>query len=115
MWGEKLYVEIRDAYDAASVAAGKEAGMFAPLVNPGRMTGMILEAHTEAEMRAILADPERIAALMVECVEVLCEHEKKQAAAAAAPAKAIYLREPEVAAPAKTPEKKAWSALVGRR
>jgi hypothetical protein len=99
MMGDQLYPLIRDGYDAVSIAACKEAGMYSPLVTPGRMTGMILEAHTEAEMRAILADSGRIAALMVECVEVLCAHEKKQAAAAAA----------------KTPEKKAWGALVGRR
>lgn len=98
MWGEKLYVELRDAYDAVSIAACKEAGMYSPAVNAGKMTGMILEAHTEAEMRVILADPTRIAALMVECVEAICAHEKRQAAAAA-----------------KTPEKKAWGALVGRR
>lgn len=78
MLGEQLYVEIRDAYDAVSVAACKEAGLYSPLVNAGRMTGMIIEAHTEAEMRAILADPARIAALMVECVEVLCAHERRQ-------------------------------------
>lgn len=77
--GEKLYVEIRDAYDAVSVAACKEAGLFSPSVTAGKMTGMILEAHTEAEMRAILADPHRIAALMIQCVEAICAHEKRQA------------------------------------
>ena len=97
--GEKLYPQIRDAYDAVSVAACKEAGMYSPTVTAGRMTGMILEAHTEAEMRAILADPDRIAALMVQCVEAICAHEQRQAVQAVAK---------------KATEKSAWGALVKR-
>lgn len=92
MWGEKLYAEISAAYDAVSVAACKEAGIYSPAVTAGKMTGMILEAHTEVEMRAILADPTRIAALMMECVDAICAHEKRRVAT----------------------EKNAWSALIRR-
>lgn len=112
MLGEKLYVEIRDAYDAVSVQACKNAGLYSPNVTAGRMTGMILEAHTEAEMRAILADSTRIAALMVECVEVICDHEKRQAAAAAAPRPAGRPPLPTARTAPRQPEKAAWSALV---
>ena len=102
--GEQLYVQIRDAYDAVSVQACKDAGLYSVAVTAGKMTGMILEAHTEAEMRAILADPTRIADLMVKCVELICDHEKRRAPKAAA-----------VAPPRPQPEKAAWSALVKRR
>ncbi len=94
--GEKLYVEIRDAYDAISVAACKEASLYSPAVTAGKMTGMILEGHEESEVRAILADPQRIAALMVQAVEAICAHEKRHAAAK------------------KIAEKSAWGALVKR-
>lgn len=104
--GDYLYVQIRDGYDAVSVEACKKAGLYSPSVTAGKMTGMILEAHTETEVRAILADSERLANLMVKCVEAICDHEKRQAAPP----------RPAAAAPPKPqPEKAAWSALVKRR
>jgi hypothetical protein len=92
MLGEQLYPKIRDAYDAVSIQACKDAGMYSAKITPGMMTGMILETHTEADMRAILADDTRIAALMVECVEAFCAVEKKAA----------------------TAEKKGWASLIRR-
>lgn len=108
--GEQLYVQIRDAYDSVSVQACKDAGLWSPLVTAGKMTGMILEGHTEAEVRAILADSNRLADLMVQCVEAFCAYEKNQTPPQPRPAPPP----PQAGAPQQT-VKAAWSALISKK
>jgi hypothetical protein len=77
---EILYAEVVAAYDATSVTACKEMGLYTPLATPGKMTGMILEAASWSDetIRDILDSPTALPNLMADCVMVLLEHDKSR-------------------------------------
>lgn len=70
MIGDRIYHRIHAAYDATSVQACKDAGLYSPTVTAGKMTGMLLAAYSDVELEWMMCDPrpETIADLMVDCV-----------------------------------------------
>ena len=87
-YGERLYALIQPAMDDVSISTIKEVGMWTePGITAGKMTGMALERYSAAELEALIADPQRLAEHMVDCVWTLWVHtggyEKHLAAQAA--------------------------------
>lgn len=83
--GEQLFVDVEGAL-ADSAADREVLGWSGPLFTAGKITGMILEAHTSAELREILGDGARFSELLQEACEVLLAKKEADAAAAAAAA-----------------------------
>jgi len=69
--GEQLFILVSGAYTEDAIAVCKEADLYSPRTNASIITDMILEAHSEAELREILQYSERIVDLMIDCIKVI--------------------------------------------
>lgn len=70
-YGPRLFAELDAAYDAASIQACKDANMWSPKMTAAKMVEMILQAHTAAQVEAILSKPEQVAEEMVKCLQAI--------------------------------------------
>lgn len=72
--GEQLYPKICGVMAAVLEKCAEKPAR----ITAGMMTGMILDKHSEAEMRAILDDPVRIEELMKMCIQAAYDHEQRR-------------------------------------
>lgn len=75
--GEHLYPKIHTALKEGTEAL-KEANMWTPAINAGKITGMILDGYDDEECLEILATPGRLGGLMADACEVIYDHEQKR-------------------------------------
>lgn len=68
--GEQLYLLVKDALER-SAADRAVLGYSGPTFTAGKITGMLLEAHTVEELQQLLVDDAQFSPLMMEACEVL--------------------------------------------
>lgn len=68
IYGDRLFVIVRDSLEAAPLAA---AGLDSPLINPYKITGMIVEACTLVELWNLLCDSKSLSDIMLEACDLL--------------------------------------------